>query len=62
MCMNWKFLVKRFDPDKPLEEHEIIDTYLSIEGARRRANNEEAFCYVEPVNISNNRSSTSAKF
>lgn len=44
----WLFLVKRFDPDKLPEEHELIATYVSSEGAHRRAGNEKGFCYVEP--------------
>ena len=49
--MQWQFIIKRFDPDKPKEKQEVIDTYVSIEGACRRTYNEKGFCYVEPEGL-----------
>jgi len=47
--VNWKFIVKRFNPNKPTSKHEIIDTYASEEAAHRRTNKEIGFCYVQPI-------------
>jgi hypothetical protein len=49
--MNWKFLVRRFTPDLPPDQHKIIETYVNREGAHRRADTEDGFHYVQPVNI-----------